>query len=263
MSAPDHSDHAHSARDQPFAARVLSLYPAMFPGPLGHSLAGGALEAGRWSLAVHDIRDFATDRHHTVDGAPFGGGPGMVLRADVLDAALAATVPAERRDEPVVVLSPRGRPLDQARVNQLAGGGGVTLICGRFEGIDERFIDAHGADEISLGDFVLSGGEPAALALLDAVVRLLPNVVGAAESLVTESFAAGLLEYPQYTRPRLWDGQAVPEVLLSGDHAAIAAWRRREAERITRERRPDLWARRARGLGARGARGLTSARAEP
>jgi len=237
-----------------FAARVLTLYPAMFPGPLGHSLAGKALEAGRWSLSVHDIRDFASDRHQTVDGAPFGGGPGMVLRADVLDAALAASVPAKRRDEPVIVLSPRGRPLDQARVNELAAGGGLTLICGRFEGIDERFISAHRAEEVSLGDFVLSGGEPAALALLDAVVRLLPNVVGAAESLISESFAADLLEYPQYTRPRLWDGQAVPEVLLSGDHVAIAAWRRREAERITRERRPDLW--------ARGARELTSARAE-
>ena len=239
--------------DAGFTARILTLYPDMFPGALGLSLAGKALREQLWALTVRNIRDSADDRHGTVDDHSFGGGPGMVLRADVLSRALTAISPAP--DEPIILLSPRGAPLDQARVASLAEGTGLTLICGRFEGIDERFITAHAVEEISLGDFVLSGGEPAALALLDAVVRLLPGVVGSQASLAEESFADDLLEYPQYTRPRVWQGEAVPEVLLSGDHAAIAAWRRREAERITRERRPDLWAGHARGL--------KSARAKP
>src|SRR5215472_7622401 len=211
----------------------------MLPGPLAFSLAGKALEAGLWRLETLDIRDFAADKHRSVDAAPFGGGPGMIMRPDVLDRALAAADGVA----PPILLSPRGRRLDQERVRGLAAALGVTLICGRFEGVDERVLEARAIEELSLGDFVLSGGEPAAIALIDACVRLLPGVVGRAETLAEESFAEGLLEYPQYTRPQIWNGRAVPEVLVSGDHARIRAWRRAEAERLTRERRPDLWAR--------------------
>jgi tRNA (guanine37-N1)-methyltransferase len=217
-------------------ASVLTLFPEMFPGPLGHSLAGRALAAGRWSLQPCDIRAHATGRHRSVDDTPFGGGAGMVLRADVLDAALASV--ADER--PLICLTPRGIPLDQARVRALAAGPGVVLLCGRYEGVDQRLIEARGMLELSIGDYVLSGGEPAALVLLDACVRLLPGVMGAAESAEEESFSAGLLEYPQYTRPAAWQGRAVPAVLRSGDHAAIAAWRHAEARRITEERRPEL-----------------------
>jgi tRNA (guanine37-N1)-methyltransferase len=220
-------------------ATVLTIFPEMLPGPLGHSLAGKALRDGLWRLDTVDIRDFATDRHRSVDDAPFGGGPGMVMRADVLDAAIAGT----NGTGPLIHLSPRGRPLDQRRVRALADGPGVTLICGRFEGVDERLIEARAIEEVSLGDFVLSGGEPAAIALIDACVRLLPGVVGSAETLDEESFTGDLLEYPHYTRPQSWQGRPVPEILVSGDHQRIRDWRRREAERLTRERRPDLWAR--------------------
>lgn len=219
-------------------ATALTLFPEMFPGPLGHSLAGRALTRGDWSLEAHDIRAHATDRHRTVDDTPFGGGAGMVMRPDIADAALAAV--ADER--PAIVLTPRGAPLTQRTVHRLADGPGVVLLCGRFEGIDQRVIEARGLQEVSVGDYVLSGGEPAAILLLDACVRLLPGVMGAAESAEQESFADGLLEYPHYTRPAEWQGRRVPDVLLSGHHAAVAAWRRAEAERITRERRPDLWA---------------------
>ena len=219
-------------------ATVLTLFPGMFPGTLGQSLAGRALEAGLWQLEAIDIRGFAGDRHRTVDDTPFGGGAGMVMRPDIVDAAIAASEDAR----PLIYLTPRGLPLDQARVQRLAEGPGVRLLCGRYEGIDQRVIEARGAEEISVGDYVLSGGELPAMVLLDACVRLLPGVMGAAESATEESFAGGLLEYPHYTRPAEWRGQAVPPVLLSGNHAAIAAWRRTEAERITRLRRPDLWA---------------------
>lgn len=232
-------------------ATVLTIFPEMLPGPLAFSLAGKALKAGLWRLETVDIRDFARDKHRSVDDAPFGGGPGMVMRPDVLDAAIAGAGGVG----PAILLSPRGRPLDQHRVKLLAAGPGVRLVCGRFEGVDERVIEARGIEEVSLGDFVLSGGEPAAIALIDACVRLLPGVVGCAGALDEESFAAGLLEYPHYTRPQLWQGRAVPEVLVSGDHARVRAWRRAEAERLTRERRPDLWARYiAATAGAAGAR---------
>ena len=221
-----------------FRASILTLFPDMFPGPLGLSLAGRALESGRWSIEAVDIREFATDRHRSVDDTPFGGGAGMVLRPDVVDAALASV--ADGR--PMVCLTPRGRPLVQADVRRLAAGPGVILLCGRYEGIDQRVIDARSMEELSVGDYVLSGGEPAALVLLDAVVRLLPGVMGAADSAADESFSGGLLEYPHYTRPADWQGSRVPDVLLSGHHEAVAAWRRAEAERITRARRPDLWA---------------------
>jgi tRNA (guanine37-N1)-methyltransferase len=217
-------------------AAVLTLFPEMFPGPLGLSLAGRALARGLWRLDAHDIRSHATDRHRTVDDTPFGGGAGMVLRPDVLDAALAAVAD----DRPALVLTPRGTALTQPLVRDLAAGPGVVLLCGRYEGIDQRVIEARGLREVSIGDYVLSGGEPAALVLLDACVRLLPGVMGAAASAEDESFADGLLEYPHYTRPADWQGRRVPDVLLSGHHAEVAAWRRREAERITRERRPDL-----------------------
>ena len=220
-------------------ATVLTIFPEMLPGPLAHSLAGKALEAGIWQLETVDIRDFARDKHRSVDDAPFGGGPGMVLRPDVLDAAIDGAGGVG----PLILLSPRGRPLGQERVRELAAGAGVRLICGRFEGVDERVLEARSVEEVSLGDFVLSGGEPAAIALIDACVRLLPGVVGCAETLAEESFAEGLLEYPHYTRPQLWQGRAVPEVLVSGDHQKVRAWRRTEAERLTRERRPDLWRR--------------------
>jgi tRNA (guanine37-N1)-methyltransferase len=220
-------------------ATVLTIFPEMLPGPLAYSLAGKALRAGQWQLETVDIRDFARDKHRSVDDAPFGGGPGMIMRPDVLKAALDGSGGVG----PVLLMSPRGHRLDQGRVRSLAGGAGVSLICGRFEGVDERVLMACGVEELSLGDFVLSGGEPAAIALIDACVRLLPGVVGCAEALTEESFVAGLLEYPQYTRPQLWQGRAVPEVLVSGDHRRIREWRRVEAERLTRERRPDLWKR--------------------
>ena len=228
-------------------AGVLTLFPEMFPGPLGQSLAGRALERGLWALEARDIRDFATDRHRTVDDTPFGGGAGMVMRPDVLDAALAAMAD----DRPAIYLTPRGRPLTQARVRGLAAGPGVVLLCGRYEGIDQRVIEHRALEEISIGDYVLSGGEPAALVLLDACIRLLPGVMGASASAEEESFAGGLLEYPHYTRPAEWNGRAVPEVLLSGHHQAVAAWRRAEAERATRDRRPDLWAARSGESGLR------------
>jgi tRNA (guanine37-N1)-methyltransferase len=218
-------------------ATVLTIFPEMFPGPLGASLAGKALEAGLWRLKAVDIRDFARDKHRTVDDAPFGGGPGMVMRPDVLDAAIGGT----GGEGPLLYLGPRGRPLDQPRVRELASGPGVRLLCGRFEGVDERVLEARDAEEVSLGDFVLSGGEPAALALIDACVRLLPGVVGEPETLLEESFEDGLLEYPHYTRPAEWRGRQVPEVLLSGNHARIRAWRRERREEATRLRRPDLW----------------------
>ncbi len=223
-----------------WTARVLTLFPEMFPGPLDHSIAGKALEDGVWALETVDFRDFASDKHRTVDDAPFGGGPSMVLRPDVVDAALQAT--ADPRG-PVIYLSPKGRLLDQARVREIAQASAVTLLCGRYEGVDERVIEARGLEEVSLGDFVLSGGEPAAIALIDACVRLLPGVLGNVRSLVEESFERGLLEYPHYTRPQDWRGRKVPETLLSGHHEKIRAWHLAEAEKITRERRPDLWAR--------------------
>jgi tRNA (guanine37-N1)-methyltransferase len=220
-------------------AAVLSIFPDMFPGPLGQSLAGKALAAGVWALEVSDIRNSATDKHRTVDDTPAGGGPGMVMKADVLARAVDAIV---QQGRPRLLMSPRGLPLTQARVEELAAGPGIILVCGRFEGIDERVIAARGLEEVSIGDYVLSGGEIAAMALIDACVRLLPGVMGAAESHAEESFTDGLLEYPHYTRPQVFEGRAIPEVLLSGDHAKIAAWRRAEAERLTRERRPDLLA---------------------
>lgn len=234
--------------DSPWKAKVLTLFPEMFPGPLGLSLAGQGLEAGSWALEAVDIRDFAADKHRTVDDPPFGGGPGMVIRPDVVSEAIDAAAGADP-SLALIYLTPRGRPLTQARVGELARGPGIVLLCGRYEGLDERVLDAHGLDEISLGDFVLSGGEAAAIAVIDACVRLLPGVVGAPESLIDESFENGLLEYPQYTRPREWRGRTVPEVLVSGDHEKIKAWRRHQAEAITRERRPDLWARYAGGDG--------------
>src|SRR5437899_7462476 len=220
-------------------ATVLTIFPEMLPGPLAYSLAGKALGAGIWQFETVDIRDSARDKHRSVDDAPFGGGPGMVLRPDVLDAAIVGAGGVG----PLILLSPRGRPLGQERVRELAACAGVRLICGRFEGVDERVLEAHSVEEVSLGDFVLSGGEPAAIALIDACVRLLPGVVGCAEALAEESFADGLLEYPHYTRPQSWQGRAVPDVLVSGDHQRVRAWRRSEAERLTRERRPDLWER--------------------
>jgi tRNA (guanine37-N1)-methyltransferase len=226
-----------------FRATVLTLFPEMFPGPLAVSLAGRALAEGIWSMEARDIRAAATDRHRSVDDTPAGGGPGMVMRADVLAAAIDAASPGDDR-RPRLLMSPRGTPLTQARVEELAGGECVVIVAGRFEGVDERVIAARGLEEISVGDYVLSGGEIAAMVLIDAVVRLLPGVMGNDQSGQSESFAGGLLEYPQYTRPPTWEGRAIPEILLSGDHGKIAAWRRAEAERLTRERRPDLWKRR-------------------
>jgi len=220
-------------------ASILTIFPEMFPGPLGVSLAGKALASGIWSLDTHDIRNAATDKHRTVDDTPAGGGPGMVMKADVLARAL-DTVPHDHR--PRLLMSPRGKPLTQRRVANLAAGLGVVIVCGRFEGVDERLIKARKLEEVSLGDFVLSGGEPAAIALVDACVRLLPGVLGKETSIDDESFANGLLEYPQYTRPPVFEGEPIPDVLTSGDHAKVTAWRRAEAERLTAERRPDLWA---------------------
>jgi tRNA (guanine37-N1)-methyltransferase len=219
-------------------ATVLTLFPEMFPGPLGHSLAGRALAQGVWTLEARNIREFAGGRHRTVDDTPFGGGAGMVMRPDVVDAAIANV--ADGR--PLLYMTPRGRKLAQEDAIRLAAGDGLIILCGRYEGVDQRVIEATGADEFSVGDYVLSGGELAAMVALDACVRLLPGVMGTAESAEEESFANGLLEYPHYTRPADWNGRAVPRVLLSGNHAAIAAWRAEESATITRERRPDLWA---------------------
>lgn len=223
----------------PWRASVLTLFPEMFPGPLGVSLVGQALEAGLWSLALHQIRDFGIGRHRAVDDTPAGGGAGMVMRADVLAAAIDSAREADG-DLPLLYMSPRGAPLTQARVQALSEGPGAMILAGRFEGIDDRLIEARGVVEVSIGDYVLSGGELAAMVLIDACVRLIPGVLGAEESLAHESFENGLLEYPQYTKPRLWEGRPTPEVLMSGDHKKIADWRREEAERITRARRPDL-----------------------
>ncbi|MEX1147388.1 MAG: tRNA (guanosine(37)-N1)-methyltransferase TrmD [Sphingomonadales bacterium] len=234
-----------------WTARILTLFPEMFPGPLGISLAGKAIKNGLWSLETLDIRDFARDKHRTVDDTPAGGGPGMVMRADVLARAIDAAAdrlpdgaePQGSDSWPLIYLSPRGRVMDQGLVRELATAQGVTLLCGRYEGIDERVLDARPVMEVSLGDFVLSGGEIAAMALIDAAVRLLPGVLGEPATLNEESFEGDLLEYPQYTRPPTFEGREIPEVLLSGHHQQIAAWRRAEAERLTRERRPDLWQR--------------------
>jgi tRNA (guanine37-N1)-methyltransferase len=222
-------------------ATVLTLFPDMFPGPLGVSLAGKALTSGLWALEARDIRDSATDRHRSVDDTPAGGGPGMVLRADVLAAAIDAA-DNQQEGRPRLLMSPRGRPLTQSRVTELAAGPGPLIVCGRFEGIDQRVIDARALEEVSIGDYVLSGGEIAAMGLIDACVRLLPGVMGKLASGTEESFSEGLLEYPQYTRPQEFEGRTIPETLTSGDHARVAAWRRAEAEALTRARRPDLWA---------------------
>ncbi|CAN0654839.1 tRNA m(1)G37 methyltransferase [Nitratireductor aquimarinus] len=224
-----------------FRATILTLYTEMFPGSLDLSLAGKAREAGRWSLETVQIRDYATSKHRNVDDTPAGGGAGMVMRADVLARAIDDAAPADD-PRPRLLMSPRGRPLDQQRVRELAAGPGAVILCGRFEGVDQRLIEARGLEEVSIGDYVLSGGEPAALVLLDAVIRLLPGVMGNDASGEEESFEGGLLEHPQYTRPQLFEDRPIPEILLSGNHAKIAAWRREEAERLTRERRPDLWA---------------------
>jgi tRNA (guanine37-N1)-methyltransferase len=223
----------------PWRATVLTLFPEMFPGPLGISLAGKALASGLWALEARDIRASATDKHRSVDDTPAGGGPGMVLRADVLAAAIDAV---DTQDRPRLVMSPRGRPLTQARVAELAAGPGPLIVCGRFEGIDQRVIDARALEEVSIGDYVLSGGEIAAMTLIDACVRLLPGVMGKLASGTDESFSDGLLEYPQYTRPQTFEGRQIPDVLISGDHAKVAKWRLAEAEALTQERRPDLWA---------------------
>jgi tRNA (guanine37-N1)-methyltransferase len=231
----------------PWTAWVLTVFPEMFPGVLGQSLAGKALESGLWALDVLDIRDFARDKHRSVDDTPFGGGAGMVLRPDVVDAALAAAIgragAKAAAAPPVFYLSPRGRLLDQALVRELAAGPGAVLLCGRYEGVDQRVLEARNVAEVSIGDYVLSGGEPAAQVLIDAVVRLLPGVMGNEASPGEESFERGLLEHPHYTRPAEWQGRVVPEPLLSGHHENIRRWRREQAEEITRQRRPDLWAR--------------------
>ena len=222
-------------------AQILTLYPDMFPGPLGQSLAGKALDAGTWQLDVLDIRDHARDKHRTVDDTPAGGGPGMVLKPDVVAAAIDAA--REKADLPLLVMTPRGRPARQTRIADLAHGPGVAVLCGRFEGIDQRVIEARGGEEISVGDIVLSGGELAAMAIVDAAVRLLPGVMGDGQSALEESFTNGILEYPQYTRPQSWEGHDIPPVLLSGHHGEIEKWRRQQAEQDTKARRPDLWAR--------------------
>ncbi|MGO4834237.1 tRNA (guanosine(37)-N1)-methyltransferase TrmD [Rhizobiaceae sp. 2RAB30] len=224
-----------------FRASVLTLYPEMFPGALGLSLAGRALGDGTWSLETVQIRDFATDRHRTVDDTPAGGGAGMVMRADILARAIDATAP-DGDPRPRLLMSPRGRPLTQQRVRELASGPGVMILCGRFEGVDQRVIEGRALEEVSIGDYILSGGELAALVLLDAVVRLLPGVMGNEASGTEESFEGGLLEHPHYTRPQEFEGRTIPDVLTSGNHGKIAAWRRTEAEKLTAERRPDLLA---------------------
>ena len=241
MSAEVDKQRPEAELSKAWTAWVLTLFPEMFPGCLDHSLAGRALEKGIWDLETVDIRDFASDKHRSVDDTPFGGGPGMVMRPDILATAIEATRQRAAKDVPLIYLSPRGRRLDQARVRELAADDGVILLCGRFEGIDERVIEACDMEELSLGDFVLSGGEPAALALIDATVRLLPGVVGDPQSLAEDSFEQGLLEFPQYTRPQDWQGLEVPEALTSGHHGRIAEWRKAQAEDLTRKRRPDLW----------------------
>jgi tRNA (guanine37-N1)-methyltransferase len=240
------SDQATPSIGSPWRATVVTLFPELFPGPLSASLSGDALQQGLWALDTIAIRDFGLGRHKTVDDTPAGGGAGMVMRADVLGSALDAAVAASP-EVPRIYLSPRGAPLTQAVAREFAAAPGAILLAGRFEGIDERVIEARRLREISIGDYVLSGGELAAMVLIDAVVRLLPGVVGAAASLAEETFEQGLLEYPHYTRPRDWEGLSIPEVLLSGDHKRIQAWRRAESERLTRERRPDLWALRRKG----------------
>jgi tRNA (guanine37-N1)-methyltransferase len=227
----------------PWRATVLTIFPEMFPGPLGLSLAGKALADGKWALDTIDIRDFAADKHRSVDDTPAGGGAGMVMRADIAATAIDAARADAKPGTPVIYLSPRGYPFMQEQARELAGGPGIILLCGRFEGIDERVLQARHVEEISIGDYVLSGGELAAQVVIDAVVRLLPGVAGNESSLAEESFAADLLEYPHYTRPREWEGRAIPEVLLSGDHKKIAEWRREQAEKLTKQRRPDLWQR--------------------
>lgn len=228
--------------DKMWRARVLTIFPDMFPGPLGVSLLGQAMQRGLWSCDAVDIRAFAEDKHASVDDVPFGGGPGMVMRPDVVGRAIEAAQ-ADAPDLPLVYLTPRGVPLDQGLVRELAAGPGLIALCGRFEGVDQRVLDAYPVTEVSLGDFVLSGGELPAMTLIDACVRLLPGVIGAEASLEEESFETGLLEYPHYTRPRDWRGHAVPDVLLSGHHEKVRAWRHAQAEEITRQRRPDLWER--------------------
>ena len=227
-----------------WTARILTLFPEMFPGPLGGSLLGTALKKGLWNLQPVDLRRYARDKHRSVDDTPFGGGPGMVMKPDVVAAAVddvMRAAPTDRAKWPLVYLSPRGKPFDQATAKRFAECQGVTLLCGRFEGVDERVLEARGVEEISLGDFVMTGGEIAAMALIDATVRLIPRVLGNATSVAEESFSEGLLEAPHYTKPQLWEGRAAPEVLLSGHHARIAEWRRDQSERLTKERRPDLW----------------------
>ncbi len=224
-----------------FRASVLTLYPEMFPGSLGVSLAGRALERGDWALDVHQIRDFATGKHHVVDDTPAGGGPGMVLKADVLARAIDEVADDPKADErPKLLMSPRGKQLDQAMVRDLALGPGAVIVCGRFEGVDERVIEARGLQEVSIGDYVLSGGEPAAIVLLDAIIRLLPGVMGSDLSELDESFENGMLEHPHYTKPREWEGREIPPVLLSGDHGAIEKWRKEKSQELTARRRPDL-----------------------
>ncbi len=237
-------DESGAKSDPVWRARVLTLFPEMFPGPLGISLTGKALEKRIWTLETLDIRAFAHDKHRSVDDTPAGGGPGMVLRPEIVARAIDASLkgaPEDRTRWPVIALSARGRPLTQERVARLSKAEGVSLLCGRFEGIDQRVIEARGVEEIGIGDAVYTGGEIPAMALLDAVVRLLPGVLGKIESTEDESFSAGLLEHPQYTKPPVWEGRAIPEVLLSGHHAKVAAWRRTQAETVTKERRPDLW----------------------
>ena len=223
-------------------AGVITIFPEMFPGPLGVSLAGKAHQKGIWALDAVDLRDFAADKHRTVDDSPAGGGPGMVMKPDVIARAVDAVAASDADARPRLLMSPRGVPLTQARVTALAQGPGAILLCGRFEGVDERVIAGRGLEEVSVGDYVLSGGELAAMVLIDGCVRLLPGVMGKEGSLAEESFADGLLEYPQYTRPQIWEGHAIPDILVSGDHAKVAAWRRAEAEQLTRKRRADLWA---------------------
>ena len=227
----------------PWRATVLTIFPEMFPGPLGLSLAGKALADGKWALDIVDIRDFATDKHRSVDDTPAGGGAGMVMRADIAASAIDAARADAKPGTPVIYFSPRGYPFMQEQARELASGPGIILLCGRFEGIDERVLQARNVEEISIGDYVLSGGELAAQVVIDAVVRLLPGVAGNESSLAEESFAQDLLEYPHYTRPREWEGRTIPEVLLSGDHKRIAEWRREQAEKLTKQRRPDLWQR--------------------
>ncbi len=224
-----------------FTAQVLTLFPEMFPGVLGASLAGRGLAAEKWALKTLDIRDFSSDKHRSVDDTPAGGGPGMVMRADILGKAFAAAAEDADPKWPVVYMSPRGRTFDQAEAKRWQQAGGVTILCGRFEGVDERVLEACGVEEISVGDMVLSGGEPAAMVMLDAVVRMLPGIMGAEATLNEESFESGLLEYPHYTRPQTWEGMEIPAVLTSGHHGKVAKWRQERAEEITRIRRPDMW----------------------